>query len=676
MQPLTWYVNRIQSMSTNEIRWRIESKLRDLLEWYRFKKGYFPSYDQCGADYTTDDFEPAFHICEADLSHWRSFTNFSDGSIWLQRLIEKAGHLRSHEFSFFNLENVNLGDPIDWNRDHGAGREAPVRFAQSIDYRDFEATGDCKLVWEPNRHHQLVVLGRAYRATGSVDYAMEVVQQIESWLDQCPYGMGMNWRSPMELSIRMINWVWALDLIRDSGVITDRLKVRLMNAIHLHVKDVSAKYSRGSSANNHLIGETAGVFIAASYFNRLENAAALQRESKRILIQEVVNQSHPDGGGREQALGYQLFVLQFFIVSGVVAEKAGDPFPMRYWKRVEKMLAFVGHMTAGGSHLPLMGDSDDGYVLDLGSTCYDFRSLLCMGAVHFNRPDFKVWAGQYREPCFWLLGPESLRRFNGIDKSAIPEILESKAFPSTGLYLLQDGKRNDADRISIVIDCGELGFGAIAAHGHADALSFCLRVGGEDIFVDPGTYDYFTYPEWRSYFRSTKAHNTLVVDGLDQSEMNGPFMWGQRAHCRCLEWQPTGRGGRMVGEHSGYMRLEDPVLHRRHFELQGEEKTLWITDEILAKASHEVGLYLHLAETCRVEMIDGHEVTIASPVGVVFLKMDRSLSVSTVRGKKGPIGGWYSPGYHRKMPVDTIVGTGRIFGDTSLRTEIRVNSKT
>ena len=106
-------------------------------------------------------------------------------------------------------------------------------------------TGDCKLVWEPNRHHHLVVLGRAYRATGDVRYAQAVVEQLQSWLDQCPFGHGMNWRSPLELAIRLINWVWALDLIREAGLLTGRAAARApLHAAWLHLWEIARKFSR------------------------------------------------------------------------------------------------------------------------------------------------------------------------------------------------------------------------------------------------------------------------------------------------------------------------------------------------------------------------------------------------------------------------------------------------
>src|SRR5262249_12423173 len=150
------------------------------------------------------------------------------------------------------------------------------------------------------------------------------------------------------------------------------------------------------------------------------------------------------------------------------------------------------------------------------------------------------------------------------------------ALPESGHYLLQVGHRGRGDLVSVVFDCGDLGFKSIAAHGHADALSFTLRAFGSALFVDPGTYYYFTYPDCRSYLRSTKAHTTVAVEGLDQSVMLGPFLWGARAQARCVAWEPRKQGGKVIGEHDGYTRLTDPVLHRRTLELDGHSRILSI----------------------------------------------------------------------------------------------------
>jgi hypothetical protein len=590
---------------------------------------------------------------------------------WCGRLRTQGDAAADHRLSFFNLEDQHLGEPIDWNRDHKHRKAAPMRFAPWIDYRDFAVTGDCKFVWEPNRHHQLVVLGRAYRATGDVRYASAAKEQLDSWLEQCPYGIGMNWRSPLELGIRLINWVWALDLVRDSGVVDEAFRVRLLNSAYLHLWEISRKYSRGSSVNNHLVGEAAGVFIGSTYFHNLKHAARWRARSREILCEEILRQTYPDGCTREQALGYHLFVLQFFLLAGLVGRWSGEDFPRAYWERLERMFAFVGALSEGGRTLPMFGDCDDGYVLDLGGERGDPRPWLAVAAVLYGRADFKAWAGGWFETALWLLGREGGERFEAIPRPEMPA-LASRAMSDAGYYLLQSGRSDSPDRISVVFDCGELGMGPLAAHGHADALAFTLRAFGEDVLVDPGTYDYFTYPQWRKYFRSTRAHNTVVIDGQDQSEMLGPFMWGARATARCLHWEPTAAGGKVTGEHDGYARLADSIVHRRALELDGPKRELIVRDDILTRGKHDVEVNFHLAENCRVTQAAPNHYEIDVGPGGVTIELDPRLSVRTLCGSEDPIGGWVSRGYHRKTPSTTLIGHCAVAGNTSLVTRIMI----
>lgn len=667
MQSLTWYSKRVRAMSPGEIFWRVKSLLRDSMDRYRFQFNMYPSRSRL--------FQSA-HPSEAIGFRTFRAPEAGDASAipaeWKQALMRQADSISAHRLSFFNLDDVFLGDPIDWNRDHAHALPAPLGYSQSIDYRDFRVTGDCKLVWEPNRHHHLVVLGRAFCATGDRRYAIEAVAQIQSWMDQCPFGKGMNWRSPLELGIRLINWVWVVDLIRESGLIEGEFRSRLMHCVYLHLWEITRKYSRGSSANNHLVGEAAGVFVASSFFHDMPNASAWQDESRSLLTREIRAQTYGDGCTREQAFGYHLFTLQLFLIAGVVGRSTGREFPQPYWSRMEKMFAFAAAMVEGGGSVPMFGDCDDGYVLDLSGRPNDPRGWLGVAAVLFNRPDFKALSGGFPETAHWLLGAQSRKAFESIQPA--PETrIGSKEFADSGYYLLQCGaERRGRPAVSLVFDCGELGYASIAAHGHADALSFTLRMGGHDVFVDPGTYDYFSHPAWRSYFRSTWAHNTVVVDHVDQSVMVGPFMWADRADSRCLFWQPDPQGGgRIVAEHDGYRRLEDPVIHRRSLELNPDTGRITIQDDLTAAGSHSLAIVFHCSEQCRVQRTDSHTLSIAGPQFTLAMELDERLDVAVITGSRHPIRGWTSRGYHRKAKAATIVAKGRITGSSAFVTTIR-----
>src|SRR5206468_1001249 len=125
----------------------------------------------------------------------------------------------------------------------------------------------------------------------------------------------------------LINWVWTLALLEPSGFVTGEFERRLMQFVYLHLREIAGKYSQWSSANNHLIGEAAGVFIASAYFNEFKNAAEWNRTSRELLCREILAQTYADGGTREQAFGYHLFVTQFFTFAGIVARAAGEDFP-------------------------------------------------------------------------------------------------------------------------------------------------------------------------------------------------------------------------------------------------------------------------------------------------------------------------------------------------------------
>lgn len=670
MQSLVWYYHRLRQMAPAEIAWRLRTLVRDqLVDRWRIPLGLYPRYDAADLEVPAGfRVERLYRSNQTDHAAVpQNCLPVPATDVQLKTLIERAERICAHRLSFLGLEDHFLGEPLDWHRDHASGRAAPRRYAADIDYRDFRVTGDCKLVWEPNRHYQLVVLARAFRATGDPRYAKELQTQLESWLATNPFGYGMNWRSPLELGVRLINWVWAIDLVRDAYALERDFLARLLESVHLHCWEIQRKFSRGSSANNHLIGEAAGVYIACCYFTGLPQAKRWRERAHATLSEEIERQSWPDGGTREQAVGYQIFVLQFFLLAGLVARARGEDFAPPYWQRLEQMCAFLAALAEGGKELPMIGDADDGYVLDLGDDPRRTEPWLAVAAVLFERSDFKAIVGDCPQTLAWLLGTEGCAAYARLEPPTKTRVLASRAFPHSGYYLLQCGSGDE--RLSVVFDCGELGFGPIAAHGHADALSFTLRVAGRDVFVDSGTYDYFSYPSWRRYFRSTRAHTTVVVDGQDQSEMLGPFLWGRRAEARCLEWTPwPGGGGRVVGEHDGYARLVDPVRHRRTLTLDAAVRLLVIEDELRARAVHDIEIFFHLAEHCRL-VPDGerrYRIEIGGVGKAWCLELDHCLTPVVLRANEDPPGGWVSRSYHRRTPATTLIGRVRAEGNLQI----------
>lgn len=673
MQTLDWYYRRLKPMSAGEIALRIGSSLRDRAD--RFLVGRRQRLRDLSVILNGDgrDAIPDFRVCDlvvGDRAKLNADDDFAKRSF--DSLLFRAEQIIRHRLSFFDLKDKYLGDPILWDYDHKRGQDTPMIFSPALDYRDVNEAGDCKFVWEPNRHHQLVVLGRAYRLSGDIRFAHAVAEQLDSWLKQNPYGVGMNWRSGLELGLRLINWVWALDLIEESGAIDNQLQHRILDSVARHIWEIDRKYSYGSSAGNHLIGEAAGVFVATSYFGNLQHASMWRQRSWEILNREIINQTYSDGGTVEQAIGYHFFVLQFFVIAGITARAIGRDMPESYWSRLEKMFEFLGALSEGGERVSLFGDCDDGYVLDLGEDPHDIRQWLSVGATLYGRKDFKAWADGRAEPVEWLQGKLGRRSFNAIPQPQNITIA-SEAFEDSGYYLLQHGKLDSPDRISVVFDCGPLGMGALSGHGHADALSFTLRAFGKDVLVDPGTYDYFSYPKWREYFRNTRAHNTVVVDSRNQSEMLSLFLWGRKAKARCICWEPSNVGGKVVGEHDGYTYLKDPAIHRRTLELDGKKRVLIVRDDVLARGKHEIEVCFHLAEHCVVTPAGENRYLVDIGPGTVEIELDRRLRVESFKGSEDPICGWISRGYHQKQASTMLVGRCACQGNTSLVCRLNID---
>jgi hypothetical protein len=647
MQSPVWYFHRLRSMSAAEVGWRLAMAARRWVDRARVASGVLPSRrrtDRLAAAYAA---HTDAQLTDIKPGTWRDQPP-GEAPMWLTSLVSRADAIRHHRLSLFGQEH-DLGTPIQWNPAQSA--RVARRFSGAIDYRDVGEVGDAKVVWEPNRHQHLTVLARAYRATGDIACADAVAAQLASWIAQCPFGRGMQWRSPLELAIRAINWTFALDLISGSTSVKTALWADILHALDLHVWEIARNYSRGSSANNHLIGEAAGVFIVTSYFRDLPDAQRHRDESFGILVEESARQFFADGGHREQATGYHLFVLELLMLPALVGRHTGTEFPERYWKQLEAAVAFVAGLGEGGP-VPFFGDADDGYVLDRGA---EVNAALALGALLFDRPDFKSLAGPLHEAAHWLIGADAPRRW-AVLPDAAERALSSRAFPDSGYYVLQSGGRG-ADSISAIIDCGPLGFTAIAAHGHADALSLVLRAFGHEILIDPGTYDYFTYPQWREYFRSTRAHNTITVDGVDQSVQRGLFLWGSKAAARCIAWQPGRDGGRISMSHDGYTRLAAPVAHQRAVELDGLRRVLQVSDQLQGAGHHRLDFALHFAEECQVTPDGENEWIVSVSSHRLRVVLDKTLTTVCCHGADAPIAGWISRGYHRKEPTTTIVGS-------------------
>ena len=268
------------------------------------------------------------------------------------------------------------------------------------------------------------------------------------------------------------------------------------------------------------------------------------------------------------------------------------------------------------------------------------------------------------------MGEDAQRRFRRLRTAEPGAFTPRRQHPSSGYYLLGDRLETE-EEIRMLVDAGPLGYLSIAAHGHADALAVVLNVAGTEVLVDPGTYCYHTEPEWRSYFRGTQAHNTVVVDGEDQSVQVGNFMWTRHATAQCLEFSTTNGAQRFVGQHNGYERLRDPVIHRRQITFSEARREIEITDVLECKGTHTVARHWHFSERIS-PAVNGAvcEVTV-NRFRVILEPMEPIDAVRLFDGGAPREGGWISRSFGAKRPCKALRWTNSVHGTTVLRTRLR-----
>jgi hypothetical protein len=548
-------------------------------------------------------------------------------------------------------------------------------FGKELNYRNRAVVGDVKYLWEPNRHLELVTLAQAWHLTREERYLLGCRTLLESWFDQCPYPQGVNWCVSLEHAMRLVNWSFAWHLLGGessvmfAGEAGGAFRSRWLESIYQHCHFIPRHWSRHSSANNHLLGEATGLYVAALTWPLWRESALWERQARAELEREALEQTFADGVNREQAIWYHHAVADMMLVAGLVARANERDFAGEYWDRLEVMLEFIASLMDVGGNMPMIGDADEGVLVrfDPDPDADVFRSLLSTGAVLFRRPAMRAKGREFDDKTRWLLGDAAHAPFERIDASRAFPV--RRAFPEGGYFILGEDFETPRE-VRLVADAGPLGYLAIAAHGHADALAFTLSVGGFPILVDPGTFSYSAMP-WRRYFRSTAAHNTVVVDDRNQSQFGGSFLWLRHANAALDTFYASGDDQTLSAHHDGYQRLADPVRHRRTWRYTAGIAHLSITDELVCEGKHSAAIHWHFHPECSVE-VEGRTVIARRGGAQVSLRCPEGLQPSLVRGREAPPLGWYSSRFDEKSPAATAVFTGGIQGNTAFRTAILI----
>jgi hypothetical protein len=625
-------------MSPHEIRTRSAQELYKRWDIARYRLG-LPVHATISNP--RSQAPPRFFFAPADvpdiLALWRRVLPDD-----VERTVDAADRICRHRFDLLGYEGLDYGQSIDWSLDVVHGKRAPRKAWFKIRFLEFEEVGDVKITWELNRHQHLITLAKAFRATDQERFATELLRQWYDWQEKNPYPIGVNWASSLEVAFRSLSWLWVDYIVAGSRGIPSRFHEVLRSRLALNARHIERYLSTYFAPNTHLLGEAVALFFIGTLCPELPGAERWRRVGWETTIEQARRQVRADGMHFEQTTYYHVYALDFLLHTRVLAALNQIIVPPELDRTLERMLEVLEALARGGA-VPRLGDDDGGRVFDpRRNRAEHLLDPLATGAVLFERASFKASARGLREETLWLLGREGAARFDRLPST--PSVARSVAFGDSGIHVMTNA---DGPPRQLTIDAGPLGTDT-GAHGHADALSVQLAFGGREWLSDPGTGVYVDDRGDRDAFRSTRAHNTLEVDGRSQAEPAGPFSWRDLPAGEVERWTSGTAFDLFVGSHTGYRRLDPPVTHRRWvFHLKSR---FWlIFDEALGKGTHDLSLHWHFAPGLQVRSVG--DVTVASaPDGEnVMLR-----SADTQGWSRSILEGWHSPAYGRKEPCSVL----------------------
>jgi len=590
VRSLRWYLKRLSIMRASEIAHRIAEQYILQVIGLRYKMG-LPLCDHSACN-------PAdLGFCSASAPQlpeppW----DFKPNRDTIDAIL--SGHAGALGFEWTWHD-----DPAVWHKAPDTKKQWPQVFFGSIPYRQGNPYGDVRVAWEPSRLQHLLVFALLARQKPAVEGRLAVAllqAQLTSWTRANPPLTGIHYISAMECGLRILAVCHALDLVRTQ--LSEPLQTwrELAEMVNSHAHFIEKRLSLHSSAGNHTIAECAGLVYAGVLFPELPRAKHWTSLGLRVLEQEGRRQILPDGGGVEQSLWYHMFVVDLYGLVCALLQNRNMPVAVDMQNAFERGRTFLGNFGNDPATLPAIGDADNGYALS---------------------PYLRL---------SW--GNDSLTPTN--------------IFPESGYSIIRGAPSVNA---ALIFDHGPLGMAPCYGHGHADALSVILRLGMDSVLLGPGTYTYTGDPRWRHYFRGTQAHNTVTIDGHDQAQQSGTFMWSEPYRCELVHCNTDTQGNViLLARHDGYFN-QSSVTHWRGVVYR--PPNLWlIWDYLQGTGVHTAELHWHIGVPARRV---GKQYTLETQTATAYISVSGGETI-LYGGDDGSFCGWKSPLYGVLVPGYTL----------------------
>lgn len=460
---------------------------------------------------------------------------------------------------------------------------------------------DMSRLWQYHLHYTDCVAALALGVQRGHDarWSDDALALVEDWIGANPPGRRPGW-DPYPLSLRVVNWLVALAALGQR--VDEGRRARIAGSLGAQGRFL-ARHLEWHLGGNHLLKNAKALFILGVALDCPE-AEAWRGQGLRILLDEVQRQILADGGHVERSPLYHGIVLED--VLDVLALAAATGPPLLSGAETAALGGAARRMT---TWLARMRHPDGGLAL--------FNDCVVAG-----------------EPV-----PAALLAYAARVLACEPSPNGTVALAESGYFVVQRGQAR------AIIDCGDIGPDELPAHGHADTLSFELSWAGQRVLVDAGTAEY-ALDDLRRYVRSTAGHNTVKVDGVEQSEVWDSFRVGRRARPARARLAEVDDGVVFAGAHDGYERLG--VIHHRHIVATD---TAWVVvDELRGRGRHRFESYLHFHPGLRLEA--GEQAwRVVGDRGDLRIRL-----IGAVTGDE--VQGWYCPDWGRATRAPALVLRG------------------
>ena len=497
----------------------------------------------------------------------------------LNSLKIRVADIQNNKFCFFSSVSYTI---TDWhtNPETGFIYNKNQHWSKIPDF--LPEAGDIKYVWEKSRFTFLYDLIR-YDFHFKKDQSKVVFAQIKSWIDENPVNCGPNWKCSQEISLRVLNWTFALQYFKNSPNLTEKIFEQIIDSIHQQMQHVESNinFSRIAVRNNHAITETLGLYLTGLLYPFFPESARWKDKGRKWFEEEIAYQIYEDGTFLQFSMNYHRVIVQLLTWAIGLAELNGGRWSNTVYDRAQKSLQFLSAcQDYKTGWLPNYGNNDGALFFPL-TDCHfrDFRPQL--GALaNLLKINMRYETGLWEEETFWTKAENEVRRAQ--PHTCFPPlspITPMPAFSNGGYYILKD------TGTTTFLRCGSYKDRPF----QADNLHLDIWVNGENILRDAGSYKYNTDQKWSSYFMGTASHNTVMLDNYDQMHKGQGFVWYdwiKKAKGKC----DITNGGKYTvfeGEFEGFRMLGKGIVHRRKVKKEiGQLR--WEIEDWIENAPEEV----------------------------------------------------------------------------------------